>query len=206
MHNSHILSRFLKSIFQWIGLLVFFPWYVALAQEPILVDDYGSHKAIGFNMLVGTPLYSLPEDVTYTPLLFMGHYRFPLHKGEGKGSLSLSLDIIPHYGIVSLGDQSLQHEAGVNCWLDLSLQFTQNSMLSLDVGSGPHFITVETGRQAQGFAFSDNFFLVYKSRNDYTESEMKFFLGFRHVSNASLMKPNGGIDNLVFGFGGSNLF
>ena len=183
--------------------LVLIPCYAALAQEPITLDDYGNSKAMGFNMLVGTPIYSLPEDVDYTPILFMGHYRFPIHRGEG--SLSLSLDIIPHYGIVSLGDQSLHHEAGVNCWLDLSLQLTNHSTLSLDIGSGPHFITVETERQARGFAFSDNLFFVYRSRNNYAGSEIKVFFGFRHVSNASLMKPNGGIDNIIFGLGASDL-
>lgn len=206
MGRLHILSRTFRTLRQSIFIWVLLPCCTALAQEPVIVDNNGSGRAVGFNILVGTPLYSLPEDVTYTPVLFMGHYRFPLHERKGDRFLSLSLDIIPHYGVVSLGDQSVQHEAGINCWLDLSVQLTDHSMLSVDIGTGPHYITVETERQAQGFAFSDNLFFVYRSRSDYTGSEIKFYCGFRHVSNASLMKPNGGIDNLIFGLGASDLF
>ena len=176
----------------------------ATAQESLLLDDMNNRKALGVNVMVGMPIYALPEKVKYSPVLFMGHYRFPIQ--ESKGGLSLSLDVIPHYGVVFLGDQSVEHEVGINCWLDISMQLNSNASLSLDIGTGPHFITIDTERQARGFAFSDNLFVIYKLWPGGTNKEVKAFLGFRHVSNASLMRPNGGIDNLVFGIGGSGLF
>jgi hypothetical protein len=75
--------------------------------------------------------------------------------------------------------------------------FFQADRLSLyaAIGSGPHYITVETDRQARGFIFSDNFELgsAYNFERINTAFLLKF--RFRHISNAGLKEPNGGIDN-----------
>lgn len=63
------------------------------------------------------------------------------------------------------------------------------------IGAGPYYITVQTDRQASGFIFSDNFEAGFtKSFKKFgTKLQMRF--RFRHISNAGLKEPNGGIDN-----------
>jgi hypothetical protein len=69
---------------------------------------------------------------------------------------------------------------------------------------GPHYITVETEEQADGFIFFNSigtgvsFFLTARSA-------INFEYRFRHASNASTREPNGGIDSHM-GVVGYSLF
>ena len=62
------------------------------------------------------------------------------------------------------------------------------------LGSGPHFITAEVSRQANGFIFSDN--LALGSFVKLSEKDLFLNLQFkiRHLSNAELKNPNAGIN------------
>lgn len=63
------------------------------------------------------------------------------------------------------------------------------------VGSGPYFITVQTDLQASGFIFSDNFEVGVTKRFENFGVDLQARFRFRHISNAGLQEPNGGIDN-----------
>ncbi len=66
---------------------------------------------------------------------------------------------------------------------------------------GPHYVSGTPSRQSKGFIFSDNIF-IGSTFNLTSDIDFDLRLGFRHISNASIKKPNGGINdaNLSIGF------
>jgi hypothetical protein len=71
-------------------------------------------------------------------------------------------------------------------------------------GVGPHYISVVTDDQANGFIFSDTVGAgIYYHLTD--RSAINVGYRFRHLSNASIGKPNGGIDS-HFGVIGYSVF
>ncbi len=67
-------------------------------------------------------------------------------------------------------------------------------------GVGPHYVSGLPDRQAAGFIFSDNLMLGCGVRlpADYI---LDFYGGFRHLSNAGIRQPNGGINSLMLFIG-----
>jgi hypothetical protein len=64
------------------------------------------------------------------------------------------------------------------------------------ISAGPHFVSGVPDRQSPGFIFSDNFFTGLSIRlNENIYLDLRF--GFRHISNAGIQNPNGGINNWV---------
>jgi hypothetical protein len=74
------------------------------------------------------------------------------------------------------------------------------------MGTGPHFISLRTSRQARGFIFSDNLELglIYPVSNLHLDFNVK--ARYRHISNAGLEDPNVGIDNLFLVLGITKYF
>ncbi len=95
------------------------------------------------------------------------------------------------------------YEFGLNLGLQFRQPITDALGATVAVGSGPHFITVETGKQANGFIFSDNFEAGIQYHIASLNTTIVAKGRYRHISNAGLAEPNGGIDNffLVLGFG-----
>lgn len=63
------------------------------------------------------------------------------------------------------------------------------------LGSGPHFITADVKRQAKGFIFSDNAALGFMKGLEKKNLFLNLQLRWRHISNAGLKDPNGGVDS-----------
>ncbi|MBW2600011.1 MAG: acyloxyacyl hydrolase, partial [Deltaproteobacteria bacterium] len=84
-------------------------------------------------------------------------------------------------------------EFGVGVGLKYMHPVTEKISAYIFGSTGPHYITVKTREQTDGFIFSDTigagiaFFLTEKS-------SLNLEYRFRHISNASLVRPNGGID------------
>jgi hypothetical protein len=68
------------------------------------------------------------------------------------------------------------------------------------ISSGPHFISDAPKRQTPGFIFSDNLMIGIQCRL-MPKLYVDFRGGIRHISNAGLKDPNGGINNIVLGSG-----
>jgi hypothetical protein len=171
-------------------------------QQPRYIDQ----KSFGVLGFIGLPEYTLPEGFAYQPLLLGGYFHLPLKKARKR--VNLSIDIIPLIGAVP-STNSHDKEFGLNIFLDLGFELSPNSILSLNIGTGPYYIAVTTEKQANGFIFSDYLLLAYKHRIGLRLNhlwEINFYGGVRHVSNAFLKKPNNGIDNIIFGFGFGRLF
>jgi len=176
------------------------------SNYPKTEKRYINQKSLGALMFIGLAEYQLPEKITYKPILLGGYFHFPLKKAKKR--VNLSIDVIPLIGIVP-STNSHDKEFGLNIFLDLGIELNANSILSFNIGTGPYYVNVTTEKQANGFIFSDYFLVAYKHRIGYRGNhlwELNFYSGIRHISNASLKKPNNGIDNIIIGFGFGRLF
>jgi hypothetical protein len=163
-----------------------------------------NQPAVGVMVQYGVSFYELPEAFAYRPVLIGANLRFPVWQSSKK--INLAIDLVPHIGFASTA--GMNREFGINVQFNTVVELSEKSLLACIVGAGPHFVDVVTERQAAGFLFSDNFLLAFRrkftgSNHDF---ELSFTAGFRHLSNASLQQPNGGIDNIIFGVGLARLF
>ncbi len=88
-------------------------------------------------------------------------------------------------------------EFGVNIGFAIMRSFDAGlTGLYFMAGAGPHYVSGVPERQAPGFIFSDNVALGF-TRLLSDRLALDLSAGFRHISNASLKRPNGGVNNLV---------
>ena len=92
----------------------------------------------------------------------------------------------------------LDIEFGANLGLRSYICINPRFYIYQMIGSGPHYISADVQRQAKGFIFSDNFavgaFTSLKKKNLFLNLQLRY----RHISNAGLKSPNGGIDSWNF--------
>ncbi|HBF89445.1 MAG TPA: hypothetical protein DDX39_12460 [Bacteroidales bacterium] len=188
-------------------LLLFF--FVSLIQAQ---EDNGMRyinaKARGLQVSYGYTYYNLSEwtnvgesGTPYHPILLQAYFHNPLY--ETKNHFNVSVEFLPQINLVFF-NSNVEFELGVNVFFDFSFELSKKAILSFNIGSGPHFITVESTKQAKGYLFSDNFILAYK-RKFSNDIELSIHSGYRHMSNASIKSPNNGIDNILVGVGFSKL-
>ncbi|MBT8235185.1 MAG: acyloxyacyl hydrolase [Bacteroidia bacterium] len=76
----------------------------------------------------------------------------------------------------------------------------QGIAIYLLLSTGPMYITGSPERQSRGINFSSNFMTginVHVLKN----MDLDFRTGFRHLSNANIRYPNGGLNNLIWSVG-----
>ena len=99
------------------------------------------------------------------------------------------------------------YEFGFNVRANLNFKISQYDVISGSIGSGPHYLDYENDRQNDGFIFSDYFLASYiryfELKNRFCN--FKIEIGYRHISNAGIEKPNGGISNFLVGLGFNTL-
>ncbi len=170
----------------------------AVAQT---VPKFINQKSVGGFISTGFPLYTLQESTTYQPLLMGGAVHLPLY--QTKGRFNIALDLAPQVGFVPY-QNGMEYEFGLNFIFSFGFQVGENSILSANIGTGPHYITAAIERQASGFIFSDHFNIAYKKR--IKNLQLGFTVGIRHISNAGLKEPNLGIENVGLGLSLAKLF
>ncbi len=148
----------------------------------------------GFSLGASAIADVLPEGYAYTPLSMLLDVAIWQHGpwriyGEAQFTSAVTSELEGEY------------EFGANFGFQYWLRLRPNLALAAGIGSGPHYITVETRRQANGFIFSDNFDLGLFWRISGLGAQVSIRTRFRHISNAGLQSPNGGIDNLFVVFG-----
>ena len=67
--------------------------------------------------------------------------------------------MLPQFVIVPF-DNTTGYEFGLNIPFAFGFALTQRDIFSINIGSGPHYITADIDRQAPGFIFSDNLNLI----------------------------------------------
>ena len=97
-------------------------------------------------------------------------------------------------------------EFGLNFGFMYQQTLFRTLKLTVALGTGPHYITLNTSRQDHGFIFSDNLELglLYPISKSGIDFNLK--VRYRHISNAGLQAPNVGIDNLFFVMGITKCF
>lgn len=93
------------------------------------------------------------------------------------------------------------HEFGVALGFLAERTFSEDRFrFYTGVGSGPCFLSKGTHRQTEGVAFASSLFCgaAVRFSPDY-EADLR--AGYRHVSNAGLSQPNGGLNNSMFSVG-----
>jgi len=175
--------------------------FTSLFTKKPLFDEVGFTTGFGF----GSNAQSLPEG-TYRPIYFMGYFANHLLKPEFRNEAwgFPMFYVEPQFNLVTVqkpnGELNQEIEFGINNGFKQTFKFADFFQIFILVGSGPHFISVETTKQEKGFIFSDCFGAggqwVFKSN-------LTLNLGFRlrHMSNAELFYPNGGINTYNYHFG-----
>lgn len=97
---------------------------------------------------------------------------------------------------------SIDYEFGLNLGIRNYIKINDGFYFYQMLGSGPHYISAKVGRQASGFIFSDNLALGTFLRLNQKGLFLNFQYVQRHISNAGLKDPNGGVNsyNFVIGF------
>ena len=137
----------------------------------------------------------LPEGFDYVPFTMLT--AFPVYR---KGLFSLYSELQLTQAINSLELEN-EYEFGANLGIMLTLPVSEPLVITAAIGAGPHYITIETRHQAQGFIFSDNFEagMIYNIKS--IDTALNARIRYRHISNAGLERPNRGIDNFFLVFG-----
>ena len=191
-----------------------------LAQETNLFNN--SKHRIGFNTGFGYQKISIaiPDDeveggVIYVESGLNVEYKYEVSYFQAqyyygflrKKSWGLDLLVQPQfnqtkYRFLNTDLEDIKgYEFGVNFGLLIRKNIFKDFLsFYLCLSVGPHYISGAPERQSKGFIFSDNLFgganiKIYKN------AYLDFRYGFRHISNASLTKRNGGINNIIYSLG-----
>lgn len=124
-----------------------------------------------------------------------------------KKSWGLDLFLNPQFGVNSYREEyqsklwTVGQEVGLNGGLLLTKSIIKNKLsIYCMLSAGPRFISGAPSRQIGGFIFSDN---ATSGLIFHLDTECSVFLGggIRHLSNANLKKPNGGINTSTIQLG-----
>ena len=145
-------------------------------------------------VIVGYGTGDIAENKHYEPILLIWHLGIDLKKffpelENHKGKLTFFLE--PQINPV------VNSETDIECGIDLGIKYmypiTDRLSPYIMGGVGPHYISVVTKDQANGFIFADTIgagFYYFITEN----SAINLGYRFRHMSNAGLADPNSGID------------
>ncbi len=153
-----------------------------------------SGKSVGVHLGIPFAHEKLSEGRQYKPFQLLFYYNFTnLLKGR-RNDLFIYLE--PQLVWVHFSPKTKKEvEFGANLGLEYRLNFSEKTAMVAAIGSGPHYVSVETKQQAKGFIFSDNFTLGLRQALGNSGTDLHLRCRFRHISNANLMKPNKGIDS-----------
>jgi len=172
-----------------------------LAQEQttptIRIREKGFLLGAGY----GINSFNLPQG-TYVPLFLMPHISADLPRFTQRQNNKTLFTIYgePQINPVIIKKpegNSLEWEFGCNFGIQYMYPLSKNIYPYINIGSGPHYISVHTYRQATGFIFSDNMgagFYIFFSKNLALNTTFRL----RHMSNANTRMPNEGINTFNF--------
>jgi hypothetical protein len=167
--------------------LLLYPFLLIAQEEAPWRPDNNLAIGIGF---IGE---KLPEGVTYYPQNILARF-YVYHFSKKAGGLSLYGE--PQFVPALLsGSDEVEFEYGLNAGFAYHGRISDQLYWQAAIGSGPHYITLETELQSSGFIFSDNFELGLVLDPPNSPAQFMLRTRFRHISNAGLKNPNKGIDN-----------
>ncbi|MBI4633158.1 MAG: acyloxyacyl hydrolase [Deltaproteobacteria bacterium] len=182
-------QRHFPSLVALFIILTIFPAHSASAADNPPASRLFSESAFITGMGTG----NVPEG-HYQPVLLIWHLGMDLNKycpilKDHAGKLSFIIE--PQFNPVF--DPETDFEAGVGIGLQYRYPLTKKLSAYVLGVTGPHYISAAIQDQANGFIFSSAagvgvyFFLT-------EDSALNVGYRFRHLSNAGIEHPNGGID------------
>ena len=188
-----MLRRALLYIVLVVTVIILFGTYAYCADGAKKEGRAGDSFFTEMGFITGFGTGSLPEG-NYQPIYLIGHFGVDMKRyfsglKDHRGTLSVFLE--PQFNPVV--NPETDFEAGIG----IGLQYMYPVMDKLSIyilGSvGPHYISVKTSKQANGFIFADT---IGGGLYYYLTKDTAINLGYRlrHMSNANTADPNGGID------------
>src|SRR5688500_16938602 len=131
-----------------IVIVIMFACNTAISQSDTSIKRFKTAGGItGFGKAVNT-------DTRYQPIYFAGDFSWSFRKVPKK-KVFLSWYFEPQFNLVRT-PRPLDIEFGANLGLRNYIRINKHFLLYQMLGSGPHYISAEVTRQANGFIFSDN--------------------------------------------------
>ncbi|CAA9278364.1 MAG: hypothetical protein AVDCRST_MAG56-3539 [uncultured Cytophagales bacterium] len=136
------------------------------------------------------------NEFRYDVVFLMAHLAVEMGRRENRpeGSSRFTVYLEPQANLVMTKNNDF--EFGINVGVQYMFRLSPKVHPYLLAGAGPHFITVKTERQANGYIFSDNVgagVCIFTSPGTALSVEVRG----RHLSNAGLEKPNSGINSHI---------
>lgn len=179
-----------------LGLLPLLPSGALAADDPPSPDALFREKGL----LIGYGRGSIPEG-GYGPVFLVGHLGMDLARlfpslGRHRGLLTFILE--PQVNPVTGPETDI--EMGLGIGFKYRYPLSDRISIFANASTGPHYISVDTAKQAEGFCFANTVGggLHYHLSKD---TALSFGYRLRHLSNARTRAPNGGIDthNVLMG-------
>jgi hypothetical protein len=149
---------------------------------------------------------SFSENTDYQIYYMIGDYSSSFKVPKKKDFVAWYAE--PQFNFVkaaSTPEGSIDYEFGLNLGIRNYVKINDGFYFYQMLGSGPHYISAEVGRQANGFIFSDNLALGTLLRLNSKGLFLNFQYVQRHISNAGLKDPNGGVNSYNFVIGLSRI-
>jgi len=141
----------------------------------------------------------------YKPVLLIDHFGVDLKRyftalKNHRGILSAFIE--PQFNTIV--NPETDFECGIGIGIKYMYPFTDRLSIYIMGSVGPHYISIVTKDQANGFIFSD---VIGTGLYYYLSKDSAINVGYRvrHLSNTGLAEPNGGIDT-HFGVIGYSVF
>jgi len=195
-----------KLFFSLINFLIFYPGL--FAQSPTSQKDINSYgldkhiETIGGLFGWGTSI----SNTGYQTYFAVGDYSRSFKIPKKKNFLAWYAE--PQFNLVkadSTRKGSIDYEFGLNLGIRNYVKINSGFYFYQMLGSGPHYISAKVKRQASGFIFSDNLALGALLRLNSKSLFLSIQYVQRHISNAGLKDPNGGVNSCNFMIGLSKL-
>ncbi len=176
-----------------VSVLILLANYAYCAEDEQKGSRAGSRFFTEMGFITGFGSGSLPEG-NYQPVFLIGHFGVDLKRyfpGLKNHSGTLSVFLEPQINPVV--NPQTDFEFGIGIGLQYMHPVIGNLSVYVLGSVGPHYISVVTSKQANGFIFADTIgggFYYYLTK----DSAINVGYRFRHMSNANLADPNGGID------------
>ena len=182
---------------QYIAIILFSVIHVSGFTQPQMLGK--QERKFGFTVGYGFQ-DGLNVTYHYDVLLLQLNYYLTLFARE-----SFSIEVIPKpqfnitgYKVTNNSSKETSgFEFGLNVGFAARKIFCNGGTAAyLLIGSGPHYVSGVPERQAKGFIFSDN---IITGLDIKLSDKVRLDLagGVRHISNAGLKRPNGGVNNIV---------
>lgn len=195
-------------VFRRIFIAMMFILYLSFPANANGKDHYrcGKHS-IGFISGYGAQrmgFIDIGVDYTYQVTFLQLQYGYnAIQKKQWKLGLLLQPQFnITRYNRPDAAREKMNgFEFGLNIGGMLGYDILKDILLLYTVLSlGPHYISGAPERQTDGFIFSDNLFIGLQAKVG-KHVCLDFRPGFRHISNASLKRPNGGVNTFIISGG-----